>query len=493
MFVDGYTKAPVPYDEREVKKKLWKSDPWDDAMPSAKGFLSDFVYSLRGTSVPTAFALWTAVLTIASAVKREAWLEWYPKPLYGNMYLLLVSPPRINKKTSCISVGEDLLKRFPAYIKNHNKRLIKRLKVIRNKATKEYIVSSMLPSKNGKSASSLLHEVDEQGNSLQTVMIGDDGRPLKYEHTSEAVIIAPELGVMVSKDKYNEGLLQFLLDVYDTHDTWEAGTETKGLRRLKKLYTTFIGGTTPEAMRTSIPSSVYGDGFLSRTAAVWLESPVRRVPEPFRIESAPSMNELARRLAWIAENNFGEFRLADDTREYYHLWYDKYMQSLEDDPQSSGVRAGMDVNLLKMSMWMHAQRYATDMVISLQDIKDGQLLLERTFGGTFEMLNLMRGGGHYTAYKYIADYIIAHPGVTHVALQRNTPKKINSKILLDVITEMKNRGEVEIREDAKNRLTMRKYTWKAGTRSRRLKKQIQEGLEDTAIVELPKVVAQRRK
>ena len=117
--VDGYKEPPVPYDEDKLPSKPWKVDPWDDVLPSDPGFLTDVVLALRGTSIPTAFALWTAILVIATAVKREAWMKWYPKPLYGNLYLMLVSPPRLNKKSSCISFGERLLRKFPAYIRDY--------------------------------------------------------------------------------------------------------------------------------------------------------------------------------------------------------------------------------------------------------------------------------------------------------------------------------------------------------------------------------------
>ena len=489
IILEGYTSPPKPYDENDLPRKPWKPDPWDDVLPSAPGFLSDVVLALRGTSIPTAFAVWTAVLLIASAVKREAWLKWYPKPLYGNLYLLLVSPPRINKKSSCIMFGERLLRQFPTYMRNHNKRVMKNLKVIRNKATKEYIVSNMMPDANGKGKSVLLRRLEPDGSPTQIVMTDSAGKPVRYEKTSEAVIIAPELGVMVSKDRYNEGLLQFLLDVYDTHDLWESGTESKGLRKLRKLYTTFIGGTTPEAMRTSIPASVFGDGFLSRTAAVWLEVPVRSVPEPFEVEGAPSVQELARRLAWIAENTFGEFDMTKAARSYYHRWYEAYMHSLRDDPESAGVRAGMDVNLLKVAMWMHAQRYPTDMRITTQDIMDSQKLLERTFGGTFEMLDLLRGDKHYTKYKYVADYLMSKKEVSRLLLQRSMSRNVSAVELDAILTEMETNREIEVTRGKDGRKKEEKYRWRGAGFVKSARKRINLELKNTTMVRVPPKVS----
>ena len=83
VYEEGYLVPPVPYDENAVpaSRRAWVPDFHDQLIPKRKGFISDFVFHTRGIMTPTLASIWSALFVLQSAIKREAWLQWYPKPL----------------------------------------------------------------------------------------------------------------------------------------------------------------------------------------------------------------------------------------------------------------------------------------------------------------------------------------------------------------------------------------------------------------------------
>ena len=62
---------------------------------------------------PDTFHFWTAVSTIAGALRRRVWIDnkyfqWTP-----NFYIVFVAPPGIAAKTTTINIGMNLLRRVP--------------------------------------------------------------------------------------------------------------------------------------------------------------------------------------------------------------------------------------------------------------------------------------------------------------------------------------------------------------------------------------------
>ena len=79
---------PVPYDEDQDPDQFWERDPSDGILPQTKGWMNDVVYYFRGREVAKLFMIWSSLFCIASAVKREAWINDADEQMFCNLYFL---------------------------------------------------------------------------------------------------------------------------------------------------------------------------------------------------------------------------------------------------------------------------------------------------------------------------------------------------------------------------------------------------------------------
>lgn len=312
---------------------------------------------------------------MSSAIKREAWLQWSPKKLFTNQYIIIIGPAGIVKKTTAVvGVGLPVLRSFQKDLKDPQFAMMKDVKIVKDKVTPEAMLNSIVP-ENKDGADVPL--VDEKTGK---VLRNKEGNPVIYRKTSEVALVVSELSSMLSKRSYADGMTQILLDLYDCHDDWEWATLTRGTKILKNCHTTMLAGTTIDGLRDSIPAAATGDGFLSRVIPVFISETKREYPFPFISPAAPSQAEMGKRLAWIVENTQGEMKLDDEAMEEYVKWYHWFKSYLREHQELAGILSRMDVNVLKTALLMRAQRYdAEGPWITKRDFLDAVCLIDKTY------------------------------------------------------------------------------------------------------------------
>jgi hypothetical protein len=330
---------------------------------------------MRGFEAPTLSCIWTALFVMSSAIKREAWLQWSPKKLFTNQYIIIIGPAGIVKKTTAVvGVGLPVLRSFQKDLTDRQFALMKDIKIVKDKVTPEAMLNSIVPeNKDGAD----VPMVDE---ATGKVLRNAAGNPVIYRRTSEVALVVSELSSMLSKRSYADGMTQILLDLYDCHDDWEWATLTRGTKILKNCHTTMLAGTTIDGLRDSIPAAATGDGFLSRVVPVFISETKREYPFPFVPDGAPRQAELGKRLAYVVENTQGEFVFDDEAKEEYTRWYHWFKSFLREHPELAGILSRMDVNVLKTALLMRAQRYdAEGPWITKRDFLDAVCLIDKTY------------------------------------------------------------------------------------------------------------------
>lgn len=348
------TTPPIPYTEDDVTK-IWQDEEWDSKLPQP-GFLTDLVLTTRGIETPTKFAVWSGIFAISTILKRDAYLDWGFKPLYPNMYIILVAPPRMCAKSTVIDICEDAFGNMEDLLKSVDHRMAfrKKLNLHHSKITPEAINDLLSPE-----------------------YASDEGE--KIERGSEVSFIVSELTTFLGKQKYNVGLIDNLTKLYDSRDIDDEMTRGGGKSIFKNIYVTLFGGTTPDSFKNSIPEEAFGGGFMSRVIVIKQDSPTRYFPTPQHVPGAPTIPELTQRLTWVAQNAFGGYRLSREAYSEYSKWYRTFKDNLVGNPNGNAL-ARMDTNLLKLAVIIRAQRYERGNVITLQDFKDALTLLTDAYG-----------------------------------------------------------------------------------------------------------------
>lgn len=434
---DGYSEPPTPYREEDDPAPFWSQDLYDHVVPKQKGFLTDLIYTMRGMEVPTMFTLWSGLWLLSTVVKREAWLKWFPKPLYLNLYVVLAAPAGSKKSVTIDDVGVPVVEKMQQYIRHPNIRRMKNIAIVKDKMTPEAMLDAMLPGNKPGKASFML--VDDEGNTL----LDSAGRPLRYKATSEMGLVLSEMTSSIGKRSYTEGFVEILLDLYNPKHRWEWRTKGEGVRVLQRTYLTMLAATTPTAFKESVPKVAAGDGFLSRCIIVYQAVCNRRFSIPRPVPNAPTEDELAKRLAWIAENSLGEYVLSDEAFAVYDRWYADHKDFVEENEAEGGLRGRMALNVLKIATLIRMQRYAVQPVgiVEEQDMRDAIEMLHVTYGLGAELL-----GELGDELKKVADRVMRllnkHKKLKRVDLMRKSHMQVEA--LNQVIDYLVQTGDIMI-------------------------------------------------
>lgn len=432
---------PLPFDEDKDPNPFWKQGPkaytdsFDRYIPR-KGLLTDLIYYWRGTEVPTIYSIWAGLFLLSSVVKREAWIKWFPSDLYANIYVMLVGPSGC-KKGSAINVVTALLNMFQGYITDHNIKKMKRINVIKNKATPEGLLSAMKPV-----GSFTL--TDQAGNPL----LDQHGREIKRPSTSEMAIIAPEMTVMINKQRYTESMVQNLTDLYDPvgPEGWDWKLKNEKAK-LKNTFTSFIAGTTVDGFHEGVPPAAAGDGFLCRSIVVCHFDLERHFLPPRSTAKGPTKEQLAERVAYIAETIQGEYKLSNDAWEYLDTWYTSFRKTLARRRNDRGFMSRMDVHLMKTAFLLKVQRYPErdDKTIGIEDVKEAEKLLDATVARSHATIVELKDASPMKEMKRVEQIIEKKGHIKKNDLIRSTHLKGDK--LAPILTDLLNNGIITVHEN----------------------------------------------
>lgn len=421
---------PVPYLESDIAPG-WQKEPWDVNLPDSPGFITDLVWATRGTESTTKFSVWSAIFIISSLLKRDAWLPWIEgSPMFPNMYILFVAPPRVCAKSTAVKFAEKSLRKVESVETDPVLKYLKSINSHHGKATPEVLYDILEP--------------EEKEFELE------DGSILPVDRGSQVALIQSELGTFINKSKYNQTLVSVMTKWYDSDDKDDEATRGNGRKSLRNIYVTLFGATTPDAMKDDLPEEVIGGGFLSRCLIISEEQATRYYPLPVRFKGAPDHAELGQRLLWIADNCQGPFTLSKEALQVYNAWYRRFKDSLHVMKSDDiNMRARMDTNLIKLAMIIRAQRYEPGMVITKEDFEYAIKLIDEVYQTASPVLDEVGGTEDYQSLSHVRTYIQRNGSVNRKKLLLTFQKKIGIVKLDNILVTLKQRGEVIFKDKNK--------------------------------------------
>jgi hypothetical protein len=270
-----------------------------------------------------------------------------------------------------------------------------------------------------------------------------------YKKTAELTLVAEELGTMLSRAQYNQDLVTTLTALYNTKDMGGELTVKRGKVKMPNLFTNFIGGTTPDAFRESIPKSAVTEGFLSRMIICYQKECVQcySVPKDIGI----GRDELASRLGWLAENNSGAWSLSPEAFAHYDRWYRGIRYAFNTTQFHASAQSRFGIHMLKLSVMLMAQRYMSHLkkdsrVVDLQAVEDAIRLLEATARTAPELIEEVESSPMARAEAKLMSYLRKRPtGVTRLRLMQN--RHLTAWETTQLITDMHNGGKIRVLRD----------------------------------------------
>jgi hypothetical protein len=289
---------------------------------------------------PRHMYFWTAVSTIAGALRRRVWLDqgyfkWYP-----NFYVIIVAPPGIVSKSTTAGIGMDLLRK------------VKGVHMGPSVVTMQALLTAMA-------------EITE----------GVEFVPGEFKMVSELTIESSEFGNLLNPN--DKDMVDMLVNLWDCKEgALEKKTKHSGNDTVENPFLNIIACTTPAWIAGNFPEYMIGGGFTSRCIFVYADKKAKYVAYP-GLDVPPDMAETASKLVedlTAISQMKGRFNMTRNAVIWGKAWYEKLYRERPpnlDDARFGGYVARKQSHLHKLAMVMSASMSGdmqiTDEILSVAD------------------------------------------------------------------------------------------------------------------------------
>lgn len=275
------------------------------------------------TEAPRRMHFWSAVGTVAGALRRRVWIDmrrfcWYP-----SFYIIFVGPPGIVAKSTTIDISTDLLKQVPG------------IKFGPNAITWQALVTAFAAAS---------ESFEWQG---------------EWHPMSPLTLVASELGSLLNLQ--DKEMVNLLIELWDGKKTYEKITKMSGNDTVEAPWINLQAGTTPHWVADNMPQAMIGGGLSSRCIFVYgdtKERYVAYVDEMVGKGDATLRSKLIQDLEQIAML-CGPFNINERARAWGRDWYERFWKdaaSRMDDQMLEGYAARKQTHMHKVAMVLSASR-----------------------------------------------------------------------------------------------------------------------------------------
>lgn len=297
-------------------------EPFNKLCPPT-GWLADYVSYTSWNEAPTSFHYFVGCAILGAALNRQIYFKKGYYSLYPNLQLILVAPTGRCRKTTASNIGIRCLQQLNL------------VNIIQDKTTPEALLESL------------------------DIPVGadfEDGNINIEKPDAHAMIHAPELAVMLGKQRYNEGMIALLTSLFDSPDIFTTRTKQGGTTELQNVTIIFVGASTPDWLITSIPQDAFGGGFMSRILFIAEED----TPRCFPIPVPPADNSrIVEHLQRILNNVHGSMDLDAKAENWFTLWYTASRDKIPEDSKMAGYHERKPDHLLRLAMIHQAAQMKT--------------------------------------------------------------------------------------------------------------------------------------
>lgn len=282
------------------------------------------------------FHFWTAISTIAGALRRQVWIDCVGWDWIANFYIIFVAPPGIVAKSTTANLGMELLKEVPKV-------------------------------RFGASAVTWQAFVQELSKAANKFQVGD-----KIYTQSALTFSLSELGTFL--DPSNREMIDMLVDLWDgRRGEWKKVTKGSGSDTIVNPWVNFIGCTTPAWIANAFPEYMIGGGFTSRAVFVYSDQKRKYVAYPQRrkvkIDHLKLKQALIDDLKEIAKMA-GEYVMTEEAMDFGEEWYENFHKNRPkhlDNDQFEGYFARKQTHIHKLAIVLSAAK-SSELVITKETL-----------------------------------------------------------------------------------------------------------------------------
>lgn len=330
-----------------------------------KGNLGRWRFYCRDLISPNDFIDYAFYYMISSALQRRVWTGSYRKPLFPNLYMILIGEPGVGKGLVITEVTKVL---------RHHK--FKKEDQVENIYTEYEKDGSIKQQKEppllipmGADATTYEALVKNMSRCTRSYWYESDGKKKPYIHASLCFCLE-EISSLLRK--HTEDLVNFLIKAYDCED-YRYETISRGLDLIQSTCLNFLGGTTPSFMRRIFGDELIGDGFASRTIFVYgaANRSIRLRPAEFSDEQVKEREKILAHILNLTKLH-GEVAFSQEADAYLESWwYDFVSGKIPKTNPSSKLApyyARKNITVQKLAMAIHFAD-SLDMTVGIESCK----------------------------------------------------------------------------------------------------------------------------
>lgn len=332
-----------------------------------ENWIKSYIQFTLASEAPDKFHFWTAVSTIAGALRRRVWIDMGHFQWVPNFYIILVAPPGIVSKSTTASIGMNMLKELEG------------IKFGPDVVTWQALIQSL-------------------AGANELVLMPDGS----YFPMSCITIASSEFGNFLNPN--DKEFVDVLVSLWDGQlGVWEKATKTQGNDRIENPWINIIACTTPGWIAGNFPEYLIGGGFTSRCIFVYAQHKRKLVAYP-SLELPPEFQQMRKELLHDLEAISllrGPFELAPAAIEWGTAWYKHHYENKPqhlNNEKFAGYLARKQTHIHKLAMVLSAA-YKDDLIILPSDLKAAEELttaLEKDMPQVFELIGVQGNAKHST-------------------------------------------------------------------------------------------------
>jgi hypothetical protein len=327
-------------------------------------------YYMKDILSPSSYIQWGFHSIISSALQRKVWIgDLDRKPLFSNIYTVLVGEPAVGKGM-VISQVEKILRHHK---KTEQDQIFTHENDNRSSmATKKGEAPLLIQV--GASATTYEKLVYVMTQCIRSLSFQKDERTKGYYLHSSLTVCLEEMSSLFRK--HTEDLVNFLLCAYDCGD-YRYDTLGRGEDHIKHCCLNLIAGTTPGFINEIFNDKLIKEGFASRAIFVFEEeSRFRscRVPE-WTADQLAECNKILEHVKSLTKL-YGKVKVSEET----WAWLDNWWKTEAKDPINKNSKlkpyyGRKNITVLKLAMIIHFAD-SLEMEIGIDDLKKAITELE---------------------------------------------------------------------------------------------------------------------
>lgn len=281
-------------------------------MRKLKSWLDGFIELTQQGTSPWIFCLWGGIACIAGAMERKTWVTTMGRPVYPNLYTILVGPSGVGKTFVTDEVRMLWL--------------------------------SLIGHRVARSSVNYASIIDELRQAERHIIT--PGKPIETYHSLK--VCSNEMQVMIPE--YDHALMAKLTDIYDNKSYGESRrSKAENTFDILKPQINFLAATTPKYMNSVMPEGAWDLGFLSRCIIIF--SGERRKISLFQNrKSDPRLLELLKNDLDHISKLGGEYTFSDEAANRLDSFFQSGGPERPDHPKLSTYNERRHFHLTKLMM-----------------------------------------------------------------------------------------------------------------------------------------------